>query len=67
MNGILSNYNSFNYSIDNQNQLILNNDIITSYQEQNIEEYRNKIQIKKIKQHNNILTVIMFLKHYKKP
>lgn len=46
-NGILDNYHSFNYYIDNKNQLILNSNIIVPYQEQDIEEYRDKIQIKK--------------------
>ena len=41
-NGILDNYQSFNYSIDN-NILTLNDSIITPYQDMAIEQYRDML------------------------
>lgn len=40
--GILKNYNSFNYHLENGN-LLINNSIIVSYQERKFDEYKNKI------------------------
>lgn len=43
-NGILPNYHSFNYSIDN-NQIIFNQEIISPYQDMSVEEYKQLLQI----------------------
>lgn len=39
-NGLLLNYNSFNYHLDDNKKLVLNDNIILSYQEQKLESYK---------------------------
>lgn len=40
-NGILDNYHSFNYDINKENKIILNNNIVIPYQDMDIEQYRS--------------------------
>lgn len=43
-NGVLSNYHSFNYII-NDNELMLNQEIVLSYQDMTVEQYKQLLQV----------------------